>query len=182
MNTVTPVKVTLEGLSFISTDPKQNTYEYIPTNTGRQTLPVMYTINKTGSVKVRLEAKGYDTESLEAEQSSKVTISKLTVTFTHASSGAPGANTVTPELTVSGSGNATYSRVTGQRTGRNPYTYTITYENVVFTGVSNASVVTASYTHQVTNNRGQVTHECTLEGSATVGSLISHPTIQMTAQ
>ena len=181
MNTVTPVTVTLEGLSFSKDDNSQTTYTYNPSVTGRQDL-TLYTVNENGTVKVTLAAKGYAVESLEAKQSSKVTIPKLTVTFTHASTGAPGANTVTPELIVSGSGNATYDRVTRQRTGRNPYTYTITYENVVFTGVSNASDVTARYSHTVTNNRGQVTHQCTLEGSATVGDLISHPTIQMTAQ
>lgn len=179
MNSITPVTVTLEGLSFSSMDPNYTTYTYTPTNTGKQVLPTMYTVNQSGKVKVTLEADGYATDSLEVEQSSKATISKLTVTFTHASSGAPGANTVTPDLTVSGAGKVTYDRVTRQRTGRNPYTYTITYENVVFENVSKDSVVTASYEHQVTNNRGQVTHECSLSGSATIGDLESHPTIQM---
>ncbi len=182
MNTITSVTVTLEGLSFSSTDPTQTTYIYTPTSTGKQVLPVMYTVNESGKVKVTLEAQGYETDSLEVEQSSKITISKLTVTFTHESTGAPGANTVTPELAVSGAGTATYDRVTRQRTGRNPYTYTITYENVVFENVTKASEVTASYSHQVTNNWGQVTHECTLRGSATLGALETHPTIQMTAQ
>ena len=180
MNSITPVTVTLEGLSFSSTDPGVNTYVYNPANTGRQELPTMYTINETGKVKVTLSAEGYATESLEAEQSDEVSISKLTVTFSHATSNAPGANSVTPELSVSGNGSVTYSRVTRQRSGRNPYNYTITYENVVFTGVNNSSTVTASYTHTVTNNRGQVTHECNFSGSATVGELVSHPTIQMT--
>ncbi len=180
MNSVTPVTVTLEGLSFSSTDPKVNTYEYIPTNTGKQILPTMYTINESGKVKVTLSAPPhYADESLEVEQSSEATINKLTVTFTHVNSNAPGANTVTPALSVSGSGEVTYSRVTRQRSGRNPYTYTITFENVVFTGINNTSVVTASYSHTITNNRGQVTHECSLSGSATIGELKSHPTITM---
>ena len=182
MNSVTPVTVALEGLSFSADDPTDTAFTYNPVNTGQQTL-TLYTVKDSGKVKVTISAPPHYADAyLEAEQSSEVTISKLTVTFSHANSNAPGANNVTPELNVSGNGSVTYSRVTRQRTGRNPYTYTITYENVVFTGVSNASVVTASYTHRVTNNRGQVTHECTLEGSATVGSLISHPTIQMTAQ
>lgn len=181
MNKVAPVTITLEGLSFSSTDPGQNTMVYNPANTGSQEL-TLYTVNEKGEVKVSLEATGFEPASIVAQQSNEVLISSLTVTFTHADSGAPGANTVIPELMVSGGGTADYDRVTGQRTGRNPYTYTITYENVVFKGVSNASVVTASYTHQVTNNRGQVTHECTLSGSATIGDLTSHPTIQMTAQ
>lgn len=94
---------------------------------------------------------------------------------------AKSAKAVTPALSVSvsGSGEVTYSRVTRQRSGRNPYTYTITFENVVFTGINNTSVVTASYSHTITNNRGQVTHECSLSGSATIGELKSHPTITM---
>ena len=181
MNTVTPVKVTLEGLSFNSTDPNVNTYTYTPTNTGRQTLPEMYTINETGKVKVTLEAEGYATDFLEVEQSSKVTISSLTVTFTHSTSSAPGANDPRPTLAVSG-GTVTYGSVKSSRSrsGQN-YNYTVTYENVVFEGVTNESVVTATYSHSEGNGWWQ-SHSCSYSGSATIGDLKSHPTITMTQQ
>ena len=177
MNTVTPVTVTLEGLSFSSTDSSVNTYTYTPTNTGRQTLPEMYTINETGKVKVTLEAEGYATDFLEVEQSSKVTISSLTVTFTHSTSSAPGANDPRPTLAVSG-GTVTYGSVKSSRSrsGQN-YNYTVTYENVVFDGVTNQSEVTATYNHQSGWN-----HRCSYSGSATIGNLKSHPTITMTQQ
>ena len=177
MNTVTPVTVTLEGLSFNSTDSSVNRYTYTPTNTGRQTLPEMYTINETGKVKVTLEAEGYATDFLEVEQSSTVTISKLTVTFTHSTSSAPGANDPRPTLAVSG-GTVTYGSVKSSRSrsGQN-YNYTVTYENVVFDGVTNQSEVTATYNHQSGWN-----HSCSYSGSATIGDLKSHPTITMTQQ
>ena len=182
MNSVTPVKVTLDGLSFSSTDPNVNTYEYIPTNTGKQILPTMYTINESGKVKVTLEADGYATDFLEVEQSSKVTISKLTVTFTHASSYAPNnANSVVPVLKVDGR-EVTPGRVTGTRSqSSNRYTYTITCENVVFEDVTNESVVTATYSHSEGNGWWQ-SHSCSYSGSATIGDLKSHPTITMTQQ
>ena len=181
MNTVTPVTVTLEGLSFNSTDSSVNRYTYRPTNTGRQTLPEMYTINETGKVKVMLEAEGYATDFLEVEQSSTVTISKLTVTFTHASSYAPNnANSVVPVLKVDGR-EVTPGRVTGTRSqSSNRYTYTITCENVVFEGVTNESVVTATYSHSEGN--WWQSHSCSYSGSATIGDLKSHPTITMTQQ
>jgi hypothetical protein len=137
----------------------------------------MYTINETGSVKVTLEAEGYGTESLEVEQSSKVTISKLTVTFSHSTSNSPGQNDPRPEITVSG-GTVTYGSVKSSRSrsGQN-YNFTVTYENVIFDGVTNQSVVTATYAHSSGWN-----HRCSYSGSSTVGDLISHPTIQMTAQ
>ena len=178
MNTVTPVTVTLEGLSFNSTDSSVNTYTYKPTNTGRQTLPEMYTINETGKVKVTLEAEGYATDFLEVEQSSEVTISKLTVTFTH-SNPRPDANTVAKELKLMVNGNeVTPGRVTGVRSGNN---FTITCENVVFEGVTNQSVVTATYSHSEGNGWWQ-SHSCSYSGSATIGNLKSHPTITMTQQ
>ena len=178
MNTITPVTVTLGDLK---TADGKTEFTYTPTATGRQTL-ILYTVNETGKVKVTLNAEGYDSASHEDEPMNKVTISKLTVTFTHARSNAPAANDVTPELTVSGGGNVTYGRVTKQRSGNNPnpYTYTITYENVVFTGVKRNAVVTASYGH--TSGNGWNTHTCTLSGSASIVDLITHPTITMTAQ
>lgn len=165
---VIPVTVTLEGLR---TADGQKTLTYIPENTGLQKLPKLYTVNESGTVKVTLKAEGYTEEYLEVVQSSEVTIANIVVTFTHASSGAPATNTVTPEITVSGGGKVTYDRVTRKRTGRNPYTYTITFENVVFENVTKESEVTVSYSHQVTNNRGQVTHECTLSGTAKIRDL-----------
>ena len=177
MNSITPVTVTLEGLSFSSTDPAATTMVYNPANTGRQTLPTLYTVNTSGNVKVTLNAEGYATEYLEAEQSNKVTIDKITITFTHSSSNRPNANSVVPELMVDGRV-VTPGRVTCTRSGNN---YTITCENVVFEGVTTQSVVTASYSHSSGNNWWQ-SHSCTFSGSATIGNLISHPTIAMTEQ
>ena len=174
MNSVTPVTVTLEGLSFSADDRTQTTFTYNPVNTGQQTL-TLYTVNDKGPVKVTLAADGYTNDSLEAEQSSKVTIDKLTITFTHSSSNRPNANTVASELELKVDGvDVTPGRVTGVRSGNN---FTITCENVVFEGVTNQSVVTATYSHSAGWN-----HNCSYSGSATVGNLISHPTIQMTAQ
>ena len=179
MNSVTPVTVTLEGLSLSATDPTVNTFVYNPTTTGKQVLPTLYTIKESGMVKVTLSAEGYATDSLEEEQSNEVSISKLTVTFSHATSNAPAANSVTPTLSVPGNGTVTYGKITRKRSGNNPYSYTITFENVLITGVSKSSTLTASYSHTVTNNRNQVTHECNLSGSATISDLQSNPTIQM---
>lgn len=174
MNTVTPVTVTLEGLSFSADDPTDTTFTYNPVNTGQQTL-TLYTVNDKGSVKVTLAATGYTNDSLEAEQSSKVTIDKLTITFTHSSSNRPNANTVASELELKVDGvDVTPGRVTGVRSGNN---FTITCENVVFEGVTNQSVVTATYSHSSGWN-----HKCSYSGSSTIGNLISRPTIQMTAQ
>lgn len=174
MNSVTPVTVTLVGLSFSANDRAQTKFTYNPVNTGQQTL-TLYTVNDKGPVKVTLAADGYTNDSLEAEQSSKVTIDKLTITFTHSSSNRPNANTVASELELKVDGvDVTPGRVTGVRSGNN---FTITCENVVFEGVTNQSVVTATYSHSAGWN-----HNCSYSGSATVGSLISHPTIQMTAQ
>lgn len=176
MNTVTEVTVTLDGLK---TADGKTEFIYTPSATGRQTL-TLYTLNATGKVKVTLNAEGYHEESLEDEPMTEVTINRLTVTFTHARGNAPGANSVTPELKVSGDGNVTYGRVTRNRTGNNPnpYTYTITYENVVFTGVTRTATVTASYSHS--EGYGWNAHSCTLTGSATIADLITHPTITMT--
>lgn len=174
MNSITPVYVTLEGLSFSPDDPKQTTFTYNPVNTGQQTL-TLYTVNDKGPVKVTLAADGYTNDSLEAEQSSKVTIDKLTITFTHSSSNRPNANTVASELELKVDGvDVTPGRVTGVRSGNN---FTITCENVVFEGVTNQSVVTATYSHSSGWN-----HKCSYSGSSTIGNLISHPTINMTAQ
>lgn len=174
MNSITPVYVTLVGLSFSADDPKQTTFTYNPVNTGQQTL-TLYTVNKSGPVKVTLAADGYTNDSLEAEQSSKVTIDKLTITFTHSSSNRPNANTVASQLELKVDGvDVTPGRVTGVRSGNN---FTITCENVVFEGVSNQSVVTATYNHSAGWN-----HNCSYSGSSTIGNLISHPTINMTAQ
>ena len=174
MNSVTPVTVTLEGLSFSADDPPQTRFTYNPVNTGQQTL-TLYTVNDKGPVKVTLEADGYTIDTLVAEQSSKVTIDKLTVTFTHSSSNRPNANTVASQLELKVDGvDVTPGRVTGVRSGNN---FTITCENVVFEGVSNQSVVTATYNHSAGWN-----HNCSYSGTSTIGNLISHPTIQMTAQ
>ena len=177
MNSVTPVIVTLEGLSLSPGDKSQTTtFTYSPVATGRQDLPTLYTVNETGKVKVTLSAPPHYADAyLEAEQSSKVTIDKLTITFTHSSSNRPNANTVASELELKVDGvDVTPGRVTGVRSGNN---FTITCENVVFEGVTNQSVVTATYSHSAGWN-----HNCSYSGSATVGNLISHPTIQMTAQ
>lgn len=174
MNSVTPVTVTLEGLSFSADDRTDTTFTYNPVNTGQQTL-TLYTVNNSGPVKVTLAATGYTNDSLEAEQSSKVTIDKLTITFTHSSSNRPNANTVASELELKVDGvDVTPGRVTGVRSGNN---FTITCENVVFEGVTNQSVVTATYSHSSGWN-----HKCSYSGSSTIGNLISHPTINMTAQ
>ena len=174
MNSITPVTVTLEGLSFSAGDPTQTTFTYEPVNTGQQTL-TLYTVNNSGPVKVTLAATGYTNDSLEAEQSSKVTIAKLTVTFTHGSSNRPNNTDVVSKLKLMVNGNqVTPGRVTCARSGNN---FTITCENVVFEGVSNQSVVTATYNHSSGWN-----HNCSYSGSSTIGNLISHPTIQMTAQ
>lgn len=174
MNSVTPVTVTLEGLSFSAGDRTDTTFTYKPVNTGQQTL-TLYTVNDKGPVKVTLAADGYTNDSLEAEQSSKVTIDKLTITFTHSSSNRPNANTVASELELTVDGvDVTPGRVTGVRSGNN---FTITCENVVFEGVTNQSVVTATYSHSAGWN-----HNCSYSGSSTIGNLISHPTINMTAQ
>lgn len=177
MNSITPVTVTLEGLSFSAGDPTQTTFIYEPVNTGQQTL-TLYTLNETGKVKVTLSAPPHYADAyLEAEQSSKVTIATLTVTFTHSTSNAPAQNDPRPTLTVSG-GNVTYGSVKSSRvrSGSN-YNFTVTYENVTFDGVTNQSVVTATYNHSSGWN-----HNCSYSGSSTIGNLISHPTIQMTAQ
>lgn len=174
MNSITPVTVTLEGLSFSAGDPTQTTFTYEPVNTGQQTL-TLYTVNNSGPVKVTLAADGYTNDSLQAEQSSKVTIAKLTVTFTHGSSNRPNNTDVVSKLKLMVNGNqVTPGRVTCARSGNN---FTITCENVVFEGVSNQSVVTATYNHSAGWN-----HNCSYSGSSTIGNLISHPTIQMTAQ
>ena len=174
MNSVTPVTVTLEGLSFSADDRTQTKFTYNPVNTGQQTL-TLYTVNDKGPVKVTLAATGYTNDSLEAEQSSKVTIDKLTITFTHSSSNRPNANTVASQLELKVDGvDVTPGRVTGVRSGNN---FTITCENVVFEGVTNQSVVTATYSHSAGWN-----HNCSYSGSSTIGNLISHPTINMTAQ
>ncbi len=174
MNSVTPVTVTLEGLSFSADDPPQTRFTYNPVNTGQQTL-TLYTVNDKGPVKVTLEADGYTIDTLVAEQSSKVTIDKLTVTFTHSSSNRPNANTVASQLELKVDGvDVTPGRVTGVRSGNN---FTITCENVVFEGVSNQSVVTATYNHSAGWN-----HNCSYSGTSTIGNLKSHPTITMTQQ
>ncbi|MEE0235057.1 MAG: hypothetical protein UD961_02715 [Bacteroidales bacterium] len=176
MNSVTPVTVTLEGLSLSPGDKSQTTsFTYSPVATGRQDLPTLYTVNETGKVKVTLSAPPHYADAyLEAEQSSEVTISKLTVTFTH-SNPRPDANTVAKELKLMVNGNeVTPGRVTGVRSGNN---FTITCENVVFEGVTNQSVVTATYSHS-----SGWSHKCSYSGSSTIGNLISHPTINMTAQ
>lgn len=174
MNSVTPVTVTLEGLIFSADGHTATTFTYNPVNTGQQTL-TLYTVNDKGPVKVTLAADGYTNDSLEAEQSSKVTIDKLTITFTHSSSNRPNANTVASELELKVDGvDVTSGRVTGVRSGNN---FTITCENVVFEGVTNQSVVTATYSHSAGWN-----HKCSYSGSSTIGNLISHPTINMTAQ
>lgn len=174
MNSVTPVTVTLEGLSFSADDPPQTRFTYNPVNTGQQTL-TLYTVNDKGPVKVTLEADGYTIDTLVAEQSSKVTIDKLTVTFTHSSSNRPNANTVASQLELKVDGvDVTPGRVTGVRSGNN---FTITCENVVFEGVSNQSVVTATYNHSAGWN-----HNCSYSGTSTIGDLKSHPTITMTQQ
>ena len=168
---VIPVTVTLEGLR---TADEQTTFKYNPQNTGLQVLH-LFTINANGPVKVTLQADSYADEHLEAEQSSKVTIDKLTITFTHSSSNRPNANTVASQLELKVDGvDVTPGRVTGVRSGNN---FTITCENVVLEHVSNQSVVTASYDHSAGWN-----HNCSYSGSATVGTLISRPTIQMTQQ
>ena len=174
MNSVTEVTVTLEGLSFSANDRTQTTFTYNPANTGQQTL-TLYTVNDSGTVKVTLAAKGYTNESLAAEQSSKVTISELKVTFTHSSSNRPNTNDVVSKLNMEVDGNpVTTGRVTCVRSGNN---FTVTCENVVFEGVTNQSVVTATYSHSAGWN-----HNCSYSGTSTIGNLISHPTIQMTAQ
>ena len=180
MNSVTPVTVTLEGLSLSPGDKSQTTsFTYSPVATGRQDLPTLYTVNETGKVKVTLSAPPHYADAyLEAEQSSEVTISKLTVTFTH-SNPRPDANTVAKELKLMVNGNeVTPGRVTGVRSGNN---FTITCENVVFEGVTNQSVVTATYSHSEGNGWWQ-SHSCSYSGSATIGNLKSHPTITMTQQ
>ena len=177
MNSVTEVTVTLEGLSLSPGDKSQTTtFEYSPVATGRQDLPTLYTVNETGKVKVTLSAPPHYADAyLEAEQSSKVTISELKVTFTHSSSNRPNNTDVVSKLKLMVNGNqVTPGRVTCARSGNN---FTVTCENVVFEDVTNQSVVTATYSHSAGWN-----HNCSYSGSATVGNLISHPTIQMTAQ
>jgi hypothetical protein len=177
MNSVTPVTVKLEGLSLSPGDKSQTTtFTYNPVATGRQDLPTLYTVNETGKVKVTLSAPPHYADAyLEAEQSSKVTISELKVTFTHSSSNRPNNNDVASKLKLMVNGNlVTPGRVTCARSGNN---FTITCVNVVLEDVSNQSVVTASYDHSAGWN-----HNCSYSGSATVGTLISRPTIQMTQQ
>jgi hypothetical protein len=177
MNSVTPVTVKLEGLSLSPDDKSQTTkFTYNPVATGRQDLPTLYTVNETGKVKVTLSAPPHYADAyLEAEQSSKVTISELKVTFTHSSSNRPNNNDVASKLTLVVNGNpVTTGRVTCVRSGNN---FTVTCENVVFENVTNQSVVTATYSHSAGWN-----HYCSYSGSSTIGNLISHPTIQMTAQ
>lgn len=174
MNSITPVTVTLVGLSFSADKPTDTTFTYNPVNTGQQTL-TLYTVNDKGPVKVTLAADGYTNDSLEAEQSSKVTISELKVTFTHSSSNRPNNNDVVSKLKLMVNGNqVTPGRVTCARSGN---TFTVTCENVVFEDVTNQSVVTATYSHSAGWN-----HNCSYSGTSTIGNLISHPTIQMTAQ
>ena len=177
MNSVTPVTVTLEGLSLSPGDKSQTTtFTYSPVATGRQDLPTLYTVNETGKVKVTLSAPPHYADAyLEAEQSSKVTISELKVTFTHSSSNRPNNTDVVSKLKLMVNGNqVTPGRVTCARSGNN---FTVTCENVVFEDVTNQSVVTATYSHSAGWN-----HNCSYSGSSTIGNLISHPTIQMTAQ
>ncbi len=165
------VTVALEGLT---NKAGETIFTYTPQTTGLQTL-TLRTVNEKGPVKVTLNATGYATAYLDAEQSNKVTISKLTVTFTHSSSNAPDVNSVTPTLTANGTEITTYGLVTRNKSGN---TYTIAYENVVFEGVTNTTEVTASYSHTVSSWWGQG-HTCTVSGSATIGDLISHPTVKM---
>lgn len=177
MNSVTPVTVTLEGLSLSPGDKSQTTtFTYSPVATGRQDLPTLYTVNETGKVKVTLSAPPHYADAyLEAEQSSKVTIAKLTVTFTHGTSNRPNNTDVVSKLKLMVNGNqVTPGRVTCARSGN---TFTVTCENVVFEDVTNQSVVTATYSHSAGWN-----HNCSYSGTSTIGNLITHPTIQMTAQ
>lgn len=165
------VTVALEGLT---NEAGETSFTYTPQTTGLQTL-TLRTVNEKGPVKVTINATGYAEAYLETEQSNKVTISKLTVTFTHSSNNAPDVNSVTPTLTANGTEITTYGLVTRNKSGN---TYTIAYENVVFEGVTNTTEVTASYSHTVSSWWGQG-HTCTVSGSATIGDLISHPTIEM---
>ena len=177
MNSITSVTVTLEGLSLSQDDKSQTTtFTYSPSATGRQDLPTLYTVNEKGKVKVTLSAPPHYADAhLEAEQSSKVTIDELTIKFTHSSSNRPNNNDVASKLKLMVNGNlVTPGRVTCARSGNN---FTITCVNVVLEDVSNQSVVTASYDHSAGWN-----HNCSYSGSATVGTLISRPTIQMTQQ
>ena len=153
----------------------------MPTNTGKQVLPTLYTVNADGPVRVTLQAVGYADEYLEVEQSSEASFDKITITFSHARNNAPSVGSVVPEFVISGGGTVTYGRLTCARTG-NPYTYTVTLENVLFQNVTSESVVTVSYGHQVLNSRGQVTHECSYEGTAKIGDLETHPTITLAQQ
>lgn len=166
MNFLENVTVTLEGL--VNLDGK-NTFVYTPDKLGRQSLTLKTNQDK-GTVKVKLEAASHETAEYEEEQISEICIDKLVITFTHNSSSAPKEKDVIPTLSLS-EGNITWSSRTPKRQGnRRPYTYTVTYENVVITGANLNSTLIATYTY------GSFIYR----GSATLETLKANPTLTMT--
>jgi hypothetical protein len=163
MNFLENVTVTLEGLVNLN---GEKTFVYTPKELGRQSL-TLKTDQDKGTVKVKLEAASHETAEYEEEQISEIRIDKLVITFTHNSNSAPKEKDVIPTLSLS-EGNITWSSRTPKRQGnRRPYTYTVTYENVVITGANLNSTLTAEYTYGSFRYRGSATLE-TLKANSTL--------------
>ena len=169
MNTITPVTVTLEGLTNAN---GETTFVYTPASLGRQTL-TLKTAQDSGTVTVTLRADKYADTSLSAVQTSEVNVPTLTVKFTYPSrTGAPQANAVKPTLAMSGNASVSYGSISNPTRTRNGNTYdfVIPFRDLLIKDASDDSVLSISYT----------TGNYTFKGTITVSELKGdNPTVTL---
>ena len=169
MNTITPVTVTLEGLTNAN---GETTFVYTPASLGRQIL-TLKTAQDSGTVTVTLRADKYADTSLSAVQTSEVNVPTLTVKFTYPSrTGAPQANAVKPTLAMSGNASVSYGSISNPTRTRNGNTYdfVIPFRDLLIKDASDDSVLSISYT----------TGNYTFKGTITVSELKGdNPTVTL---